>query len=99
MTGPHLRGLPDLLVVWNRQADFATLHSPRIGRLELQLTEPDRTGDHTSRGEVIVSTPCGLRGDGDRPLDPLAVGRFVRRLSLERSTPGQPTALRASRAA
>jgi predicted AlkP superfamily phosphohydrolase/phosphomutase len=99
MTGPHLRALPDLIVVWNRQADFAALHSPRIGHLELQLTEPDRTGDHTSRGEVIVSTPCGLRADGDRPLDPLAVGRLVRRLSLERSTPGQPTALRTSRAA
>jgi predicted AlkP superfamily phosphohydrolase/phosphomutase len=83
MTGPRLGTLPDLLVVWNRNAEFASLHSPRIGRLDLQLRVPDRTGDHTNRGELIVSPPCGLTAGGDHALDPLAAGRFVRQRSLD----------------
>lgn len=84
MTGPHLQTLPDLLVIWNRHADFASLHSPRIGRLDLRLGVPDRTGDHTSRGELFVSAPSGLGAGADHPLDPIAAGRFVRSLTLDR---------------
>jgi hypothetical protein len=84
MNGPRLRWLPDLLVAWNRSANYRSLHSARIGHLELPLEEPARTGDHSRRGELLVSDPCGLHAGGSDALDPLAVGSFVRRLSLER---------------
>jgi predicted AlkP superfamily phosphohydrolase/phosphomutase len=46
---------PDLLVVWNRDADFRAIESPRLGRLDWPNT-PLRTGDHSERGQMFVAT-------------------------------------------
>jgi predicted AlkP superfamily phosphohydrolase/phosphomutase len=57
--GTARTGLPDLIVVWNRAADFRTVESPRIGRVE-RARLPRRTGDHTEQGDLIVATPLAL---------------------------------------
>lgn len=50
--GPSLDFLPDLFVVWNRNAKTATIQSPDIGTLENPIFGV-RSGDHTQFGMLI----------------------------------------------
>ena len=50
--GPDLDLLPDLLVVWNRDANTASIRSPEIGTLD-NTSFGVRSGDHTQFGMLI----------------------------------------------
>lgn len=80
-SGPHASALPDLLVIWNREADFSEVWSPAVGTVRSGW-KPLRTGDHSDRGQLIVSSPRpfehpSLPGE----LDPAGAGEIVRRLA------------------
>jgi predicted AlkP superfamily phosphohydrolase/phosphomutase len=51
-SGSQLDGLPDLMVIWNRDADVRTLSSPKIGHLNGEHLS-HRSGDHSVRGALI----------------------------------------------
>jgi len=55
--GPLRDTLPDLFVVWDREAPFHAVESPRLGRLE-SAGSWGRTGDHTANAWLLV------RGEG-----------------------------------
>jgi hypothetical protein len=63
------------------------------------MEEPARTGDHTRRGELLVSEPCGLHADGSGALDPVAAGRIVRDIILARTRSSGRSAKHETRAA
>ena len=55
-TGPMLDILPDLFVVWNREAPFDGVESARIGRID-GARSWGRTGDHTPNAMIIAQGP------------------------------------------
>jgi predicted AlkP superfamily phosphohydrolase/phosphomutase len=57
--GPRLELLPDLLAEWSRAAEFRSLESPTIGRIEGRF-EGVRTGDHRPQGCFFAAGP-GLK--------------------------------------
>lgn len=69
-SGPQLETLPDLMAVWNRDADTSAAVSPDFGRLVSPRTS-HRSGDHSIHGLVISDMP--LTTDQDRPLYPAEV--------------------------
>jgi predicted AlkP superfamily phosphohydrolase/phosphomutase len=58
-SGPRVAGLPDLMVIWNRDADVRKLSSPKIGSLEGER-HGYRSGDHSSRGALISDRAFAL---------------------------------------
>ncbi len=53
LCGAHLRAMPDLLVVWSREAPFDSIESAEIGRID-GVRSWGRTGDHTSHAMLIA---------------------------------------------
>ncbi len=53
MCGPHLHSMPDLLVVWNREAPFDSIESAEIGRIS-GVRSWGRSGDHSARAMLIA---------------------------------------------
>jgi predicted AlkP superfamily phosphohydrolase/phosphomutase len=53
MRGEHLDSMPDLLIVWNRDAPLQAIESPRIGRID-GIRSWGRTGDHSERAMLIM---------------------------------------------
>ena len=53
LAGPLQDMLPDLFVLWNREAPFHAVESPRVGRLE-GASSWGRTGDHTPNAWLLV---------------------------------------------
>jgi predicted AlkP superfamily phosphohydrolase/phosphomutase len=51
-SGPEIGRLPDLLVVWNRDADLSAVGSDDIGFFHKEY-ESLRSGDHSPRGLVL----------------------------------------------
>ena len=72
--GPNLDLLPDLFVVWNRNAATASIHSPDIGTLE-NISFGVRSGDHTQFGMLIASD--GLAESLPSTLDPIGVNKVL----------------------
>ena len=72
--GPNLDLLPDLFVVWNRNAKTATVHSPDIGALE-NPSFGVRSGDHTQFGMLISRD--GLAKSLPSKLDPMEVTKVL----------------------
>jgi predicted AlkP superfamily phosphohydrolase/phosphomutase len=69
-SGPQLDTLPDLMAVWNRDADTSAACSPDIGR----VTSPGsshRSGDHSTHGLLI--SDLALDAEHERPLFPAEV--------------------------
>ena len=60
--GPCQRDLPDLRLVWNRDAPIRKIYSPGMGLIE---RSPDyhRTGDHRSKGFFLTIGPGIRRGN------------------------------------
>lgn len=55
-SGPEKNSLPDLMVVWNRDADLSSVSSARIGTISNPTRRP-RSGDHSIRGLVMSDKP------------------------------------------
>lgn len=72
--GPNLDLLPDLFVVWNRNAETASIRSPDIGTLE-NTEFGVRSGDHTQLGMLISSE--ALSETIPPKLDPMGVSRLL----------------------
>ena len=72
--GPNLDLLPDLFVVWNRNAETASIRSPDIGTLE-NTEFGVRSGDHTQLGMLISSE--ALSETIPPKLDPMGVNRLL----------------------
>ena len=53
--GPEVEVLPDLLVIWNREADVREISSPEIGTLR-NPNKSVRSGDHSTRGLLICDS-------------------------------------------
>ena len=68
--GPELARLPDLLVVWNRQADLSAMGSDVIGVFRKARPTP-RSGDHSARGLLLSDAP--LEGAAEGVLTPMQV--------------------------
>ena len=68
--GPLQDSLPDLFVVWNREAPFHAVESPRVGRLE-GARSWGRTGDHTANAWLLVHGAA--LGPGRLPMVPRVV--------------------------
>ena len=73
--GAQLDNLPDLYVVWNREADVSAARSDAVGKLKNPVVNP-RTGDHSDRGMVISDRP--LSGVSETPVPPAAMMPMVR---------------------
>jgi predicted AlkP superfamily phosphohydrolase/phosphomutase len=62
--GEHTDSMPDLFVVWSREAPFTAIESPRIGRLD-DVVSWGRTGDHSPNALLVARragmTPRSLR--------------------------------------
>ena len=56
--GPQAHMLPDLLVIWNRDASIQRLASPSIGKIKVPPSSM-RTGDHTPNAVFMVRTMSG----------------------------------------
>jgi hypothetical protein len=68
--GPELARLPDILVVWNREADLSAVGSEAIGVFRSEHAG-HRTGDHSPRGLLLSDHPLGPGPVGK--LDPMEV--------------------------
>ncbi len=68
--GPLQDTLPDLFLLWNREAPFHAVVSPRVGRLE-GASSWGRTGDHTANAWLLVHGTA--LGAGRLPLVPRVV--------------------------
>lgn len=78
--GKYQSWLPDLLVLWNRQASCESACSARVGQLRKRMNTA-RTGDHSERAElIIVNAPPGLEISETQPLSPMAVGELIKNL-------------------
>ena len=54
--GEHRDVLPDLLLLWSREAPIRAVQSPLVGRVK--VTDPSsRTGDHTQHALFLVAGP------------------------------------------
>lgn len=53
LDGEHLDSMPDLLVVWSREAPFSSIASPSIGRID-GVRSWGRTGDHTGHAMLWI---------------------------------------------
>jgi predicted AlkP superfamily phosphohydrolase/phosphomutase len=80
----QVSALPDLLVIWNREANMNSVASPRIGRLDMSISR-QRTGDHSDRGEIIVMSDNPLPETPNRwaAADPAEIGAFVRTICMQ----------------
>ena len=63
--GERADSMPDLFVVWNREASFTAIESPRIGRLD-GIASWGRTGDHTPHAMLFVRRAGTRRGSLQR---------------------------------
>jgi predicted AlkP superfamily phosphohydrolase/phosphomutase len=61
--GPHSEALPDLMVVWTRDGMLRRVRHPRLGVIEEDLTELQRS-EHTDEGFVVAAGP-GIRPRSD----------------------------------
>ncbi len=52
LNGPYLDLMPDLFVIWNREADVSEVSSPEIGKL-VRKSSSARTGDHSTRSMLV----------------------------------------------
>ncbi|MFW2439305.1 MAG: alkaline phosphatase family protein [Arenicellales bacterium] len=69
-SGPSLDLMPDLMVIWNREADVSAVSSSEISKL-INRSTSIRTGDHSTRGLLISSLPINVKSAV--PLTPLEV--------------------------
>jgi predicted AlkP superfamily phosphohydrolase/phosphomutase len=69
-SGPALDRLPDLMVVWNRDADLSSVSSPHFGEVR-RKDILDRTGDHSTRGIVVSDRAFECSASG--PISPMDV--------------------------
>ncbi|MBI5852330.1 MAG: alkaline phosphatase family protein [Planctomycetes bacterium] len=78
--GPRADRLPDLVVLWAKEAPATAIRSERLGRIEARLTT-GRTGEHRGDGFVCV------RGAGaaTAPDDVTGLASFTRELLGSRS--------------
>ena len=60
--GPCQQDLPDLRLIWNRDAPIRKIYSPKIGLIERD-PEYHRTGDHRSKGFFLTTGPGIHRGN------------------------------------
>ena len=60
-TGPHLDELPDLFVLWSREAPIERIASPKIGTIEL-VHRGNRTGDHRPDSVFVAAGPHVVPG-------------------------------------
>lgn len=65
-SGGALDVLPDLLVIWNREAPIRSIEVP--GRSSFDVSPHHRTGDHSANCSILVSGPGIAKG---RQLDPI----------------------------
>lgn len=79
--GEHSHALPDLVVTWKHAPSARTIHSPRIGSLEVEPAGA-RGGDHTDSGFAVLVGPGASVGTLP-PLDATwDFAEFVSRLAL-----------------
>lgn len=62
--GPRAANLPDLVVLWARQAPATALQSARLGRIEARLAT-GRTGEHRGDGFVWIDGAAADPAPGD----------------------------------
>ncbi len=71
--------LPDLVVLWNEEADLTRITSPRIGTLAAPSPDP-RPGTHGGPGFALTVSPAGNHGEVERgsvlDLAPSMLARF-----------------------
>ena len=72
--GPEVEVLPDLMVVWNRNADVREISSPEIGTLRNPGNNV-RSGDHSTRGLVICDSPITTADTS--PINPAEVTAII----------------------
>jgi len=60
-SGPALEALPDLMIIWNREADLSRVSSPQIGTIN-NPTSTGRSGDHSNRGLLLSDQPISAAG-------------------------------------
>ena len=72
--GPELDRLPDLLVVWDRDADTSAASSPDIGVVKGESPSV-RTGDHSKHGMLISDQP--LHTELPDPVAPTQVTSII----------------------
>lgn len=68
--GPELDRLPDLLVIWNREADLQTIGSTDVGEFHNERVT-HRSGDHSQRGLLLSDRSLEAAPRGT--LDPMQV--------------------------
>jgi predicted AlkP superfamily phosphohydrolase/phosphomutase len=68
--GPEVDRLPDLLVVWNREADLTSIRSAEFG-VFTKSADTMRTGDHSRRGLLLSDRELEAAPPG--PLNPMQV--------------------------
>jgi predicted AlkP superfamily phosphohydrolase/phosphomutase len=56
-SGSALDMLPDLLVVWNRDAPIRSVEIPGVGCLDVSERGGYRTGDHSANCSLVVAGP------------------------------------------
>ena len=56
-SGSALDMLPDLLVVWNRDAPIRSVEIPGVGCLDVSGGRGSRTGDHSANCSLVVAGP------------------------------------------
>lgn len=72
--GPHVDALPDLIVLWNREAPIKRISIPRYGNIEIQPrgVVETRSGDHVCEAEMTTSFESPFP-DGQRvPVEDIA---------------------------
>ena len=78
--GNRSGGLPDLFVVWNREASGESAASPRIGEIHCPSSSL-RTGDHTDRCQLLVANARVRLRSHDVPITPMDAGLMVKNLA------------------
>ncbi|HUO82077.1 MAG TPA: alkaline phosphatase family protein [Gammaproteobacteria bacterium] len=87
--GPHVRDLPDLNVVWNRETPVRRIQSPKIGVIERRY-EGNRTGDHRSKG-LFIMRGAGIPGGKQPPISAMDLAPTICRwLGVELDADGSP---------
>lgn len=82
-SGPRLAQLPDLMVVWNREADVGAVVGG-FGRIANPAAKV-RTGDHSVRGLALSDRP--LEGEGEAPIAPDRLTPVLERAARELGVP------------
>ena len=85
--GPHVAGLPDLALIWNRRHPIRLARSPQIGTLAQEYADA-RTGDHTHDGLFFAAGQSVRAGGLNHAVRPVDFAPTIRGIF---GLPAQPT--------